>query len=133
MKSEVNTPAEYVSLVPADRQKSFKKIRTLIRKSLPKGYKETIEYGMISYQVPEKKDGSKPVSLNLANQKSYMTMYFSNIYDGEKGEAKFRKEYEKDGHKLNMGKSCLRFKKDSELNLVFLEKLLNGKFHTPFK
>jgi len=132
MKNEVSTPQDYLNDLPENRRIEIKKVRSLIRKNLPKGYKELIKWGMITYEVPPKKDGKPSVSVSLGNQKNYMAMYFSNIHKNSKGEQKFKNLYQQDGNKLNMGKSCLRFKKANELNMNFLAELLSGSYTTPF-
>lgn len=132
MKSNALKPKEYIEEQEESRAKELRKIRALVRRSLPKGYKEVMRYGMISYDVPEGRNGKQLVSVSLASQKGYMALYFSNIYEGNKGEDKFRKLYTDGGKKLNMGKSCLRFKTVDDLDTTFLEKLLANKLATPF-
>ena len=130
--NSIDTPKEYIDSLPTPRQKDIRKLRSFVRKHLPKGYKESIRYGMLNYEIGPDEQGNKRVSLSMANQKSYMAIYFSNIYDGSQGEKQFRDLYQQNGHKLNMGKSCLRFKSIDDLNLDFLEKLISGALPTPF-
>ena len=132
MKSQAETPKLYIEEQSLERQKDLKKIRALIRKSLPKGYKESMQYGMINYFVPEE-NGLTRVNVSLASQKGYMALYLSNIYNSPKGEKKFKELYCDGGFKLNMGKSCLRFKSLDDLNVEFVSRLLSNQLPTPFK
>jgi uncharacterized protein YdhG (YjbR/CyaY superfamily) len=113
------TPKEYIDHLPEDRQKYIKKLRTVIRKNIPKGFKETIQYGMIGYVVPLSaypagylNDPKQPLPfINLASQKSHIAIYHSGVYADDKLKNWFEKEYAKHVKtKLNMGKSCIRFK-----------------------
>jgi len=119
MKIEANSPAEYIKKSPEERQPILKKIRAGIRKHLPKGFKEGMGYGMIAYVVPHSKypdgyhcDPKLPLPfINLASQKNFVALYHSGIYADEKLMTWFKEEYPKHcKRKLNMGKSCIRFK-----------------------
>jgi len=120
MKLAANTPKEYIDQLPADRKKVVTKLRTTIRKNLPKGFKEEMNYNMLGYVVPHSLypdgyhcDSSKPLPfINLASQKNFIAVYHMGLYADKKLLDWFTKRYEKtvDG-KLDMGKSCIRFKK----------------------
>jgi Domain of unknown function (DU1801) len=95
----------------------------VILKNLPKGYEEVLQYGMLGYVVPLKvfpagylnrKDEPLPY-VCLASQKNYMSIYLMSAYGDD--ESKFRKEYEATGKRLDMGKSCVRFKRVDDLAL----------------
>jgi hypothetical protein len=128
MKSNASTVAEYLDDLPEDRRAAIQAVRKTIRKYLPKGYKEVFQYGMIGYVVPLKafprgylnrKDEPVPY-VGLASQKNYMSIYLMSVYGP--GEAQFRKEYAATGKKLNMGKSCVRFRKVDDLALDVIGK-----------
>jgi len=109
------TPAEYVKQVPIQQRKDIVALRRLIKKHLPVGYQESVNWGMIVYQVPIKRcpntyNGQPLAYLGLAAQKNHLAIYFMGLYGDEKLKNKFEADYKKSGHKLNMGKSCLRFK-----------------------
>lgn len=125
MQSKATTVKEYLESLPEDRRKAISAVRKEILKNLPKGYEEVMQYGMIGYVVPlsiypagylGKKDVPLPYAA-LASQKNYMSVYLMNIYGDKKGEEWFKKAYAKSGKKLDMGKSCVRFKKLEDLPL----------------
>ena len=127
MQSKAKTVQEYLNELPTDRREDIEAVRKVILKNLPKGYEETIQYGMISYVVPlklypegylGKKDTPLPYAA-LASQKNYMSLYLMNIYSEQNSEAEqwFKKEYEASGKKMDVGKSCVRFKKAEDLPL----------------
>lgn len=125
MHSKAKTVAEYLREMPEDRRKSISKVREVILKNLPAGYQETMLYGMIGFVVPLKIYpkgylGQKDVPVTyagLANQKNYMSIYLMNVYGNKEVEKWFKREYTKGGKKLDMGKSCVRFKSVEQLNL----------------
>ena len=122
MQSAAKTVAQYLKELPPDRREAIAAVRKVILDNLPKGYKETMSYGMIGYVVPHSIypagyhcDPSLPVPFaGLASQKNYMSVYLM-IY-GENADW-FRTEYEKTGKKMDVGKCCVRFKKLQDLPL----------------
>lgn len=130
MQSKAKTPKEYINELPEDRRAAIKAVRAVIKKNLPSGYKEMIQYGMITYVVPlttylkgylDEKDVPLPY-ISLASQKNHMAVYLMNIYQVDKSENWFKSEYKKSGKKLDMGKSCVRFKKLDDLPLDVIGK-----------
>ena len=125
MQSKSTTVAGYLDELPEDRRQAINKVRAAIRKNLPKGYEETMQYGMITYVVPHKlypagyhcnpKDPLPFVS--LASQKNYMSLYLMACYMNPELKAWVIAEAKARGNKLDMGKSCIRFKKLEELPL----------------
>ncbi len=133
MQSKAETVKEYLESVPEERQKQFKKLRNIIKKNLPKGFKETMSYGMIGYVVPHKiyPDGyhCKPELplpfVNLASQKNFVAVYHSGIYADPKLMKWFTTEFPKHSdRKLDMGKSCVRFKKIDEIPMELIGELM---------
>lgn len=120
MQSTAKTPKEYVDALSPERKKVIAKLRTAIRKNLPKGFKETMSYGMLGYVVPHSLYPSGyhvnpelPLPfMNLASQKNFVAVYHMGIYADTKLMKWFTSEYGKrvEG-KLDMGKSCIRLKK----------------------
>ena len=133
MQSKAETVKEYLDSVPEERQKQFKKLRSIIKKNLPKGYKECISYGMIGYVVPHKlyPDGYhvKPELplpfVNIASQKNFIAVYHSGIYADPKLMKWFTTEFPKHtDRKLDMGKSCIRFKKIDDIPMDLIGELM---------
>jgi uncharacterized protein YdhG (YjbR/CyaY superfamily) len=120
--SKAKTVTEYLAELPADRRKTIAAVRAVVRKNLPKGYKESIGYGMICYTVPlstypETYNGQPLCYAALAAQKHKCSLYLMNVYgDGATAKA-FRDGFRRAGKKLDMGKSCVRFKTADDLAL----------------
>jgi hypothetical protein len=128
VSSNASTVSEYLKELPPDRRKAISEVRKLIRANLPKGYKETMNWGMISYEIPLARYpntyNKKPLGyLGLASQKNFMTLY---LYGAYMDEEKFKADYRKTGKPLDMGKSCLHFKKVDDLALDFLADTIAG-------
>jgi len=120
MTTPVTTVAAYLDSLPDDRRAALKKLRAVIKKNLPKGFKEVINYNMPAFVVPHKiyPDGyhcspELPLPfLSFASQKNFVALYHMGLYADAKLQAWFKKEYPKHVQtKLDMGKSCIRFKK----------------------
>lgn len=120
MPTKAKTPKEYIDQLPADRKKAVAKLRTLLRKNLPKGFKEEMNYNMLGYVVPHSVypngyhcDTTQPLPfINLASQKHYIALYHMGLYSDKKLLDWFTKRYaETVNGKLDMGKSCIRFRK----------------------
>jgi hypothetical protein len=122
VKSDASTAEQYLASLPPDRQKALRAVRDVILANLPKGYEEGMEYGMIGYYIPLKR---YPVTYNgqplgiaaLASQKNHMAVYLMNIYGDKETEDWFTQRYKASGKKLDMGKSCIRFKRVEDLPL----------------
>ena len=124
MTSEVKTPEEYIRQLPEVRQRVMSKLRKTILDNLPKGFEETMSYGMLGFVVPHSiyPDGyhCKPETplpfINLASQKNFVAVYHMGIYANTELMNWFVSEYPKySKRKLDMGKSCIRFKKIDEI------------------
>jgi len=114
------TPKEYLDSLPNDRKKVISKLRTAVKKNLPKGFKEEMNYNMLGYVVPHSIypngyhcDTSKPLPfINIASQKNFVAVYHMGLYSDKKLMNWFVKAFAKASDaKLDMGKSCIRFKK----------------------
>ena len=122
VKNKSTTPAEYLKSLPEERRAVISSMRDLILKHLPKGYQETINWGMLSYEIPLEQYpdtyNGQPLSyLCLAAQKNYCVLHAMCIYGDAKREAWLRSEFKKAGKKLDMGKACIRFKNLEDLPL----------------
>ncbi|TXN37324.1 DUF1801 domain-containing protein [Flagellimonas hymeniacidonis] len=120
MTINAKTPDEYISKLPDDRKAAVSKLRETVKKNIPNGFEECISYKMIGYVVPHSiySDGyhcdpKLPLPfINIASQKNFVALYHSGIYADKTLLDWFVKEYPKHVKtKLDMGKSCIRFKK----------------------
>ena len=115
MQSDATTVKDYLASLPDDRRKALSAVRAVIRKNLPKGLVETMNWGMISYEIPLKTypdtyNGKPLMYAALASQKNYMSLYLTAIYGSAALRERFEAGYAASGKKLDMGKGCLRFK-----------------------
>jgi len=124
MQSKAATVDEYMDSLPDDRKEPMNKLRKTLLKNLPKGFKECISYGMIGYVVPLSTypagyhcDPSLPLSfINLASQKNFIALYHMGMYGDTSLLKWFTEEYPKHSKKkLDMGKSCIRFKNMNDI------------------
>jgi hypothetical protein len=119
--SKAATVPEYLAELPDDRRPSIEAVRAVILEHLPPGYEEVMQYGMISYVVPFSRYpdtyNKQPLAIaSLANQKRYMALYLMGIYSDD-GESWFQTAWKATGKQLDMGKSCVRFKRLDDLAL----------------
>jgi hypothetical protein len=125
MTSTAKTVGEYLAALPPDRRTAISAVRDVILTNLPHGYEEVMQYGMIGYVVPHSIypagyhcDPSKPLSYAaLGSQKNHMAIYLCNVYGHKETETWFRNAFEAAGKRLDMGKSCVRFKRIDQLPL----------------
>lgn len=122
MQSNASTVTEYLDSLPEDRREQISKVRDVIIENLPDGYVESMNWGMIAYEVPlsvvSDTYNKKPLMYAaLASQKNHMAIYLSAIYADELLKEKFEADYKATGKKLDMGKSCVRFKSLDQLPL----------------
>ena len=125
MKSDAKTVGEYLQSLLPDRRAAMSALREVVLAHLPQGYEERMIYGMIGYVVPHSLyppgyhcDPKQPLTYAcLASQKNYMAIYLMNVYGDPASAAWFQKACKASGKKLDMGKSCVRFKKVEDLPL----------------
>ena len=124
MQYSVNSVTEYIEALPEDRKPVIEKLRNVILSNLPKGFEEQISYGMIGYVVPlslypkgyHAKKGEPLPFLALASQKNYIALYHMGLYGNPELEEWFTEEYAaRMPAKLDMGKSCIRFKNPNHI------------------
>lgn len=124
MQYKAKTTKEYISQLPEERKEPFSKLREVIINNLPKGFEEIINYGMPGFVVPHSKypegyhcDPKLPLPfINIASQKNFIALYHMGIYSDKKLMEWFISEYPKYVKtKLDMGKSCIRFKKIDQI------------------
>lgn len=125
MQSRATTVEQYLAELPAERRTAIGAVRQVILENLDGEYEEGMQYGMIGYYVPHSvyppgyhADPKQPLPFAaLASQKNYMSLYLMPAYGGGEGESWFREAWARTGKKLDMGKSCIRFKKLDDLAL----------------
>lgn len=131
MQSKAVTVDVYLASLPDDRRKAIEALRKEIKKKLPKGFEEMMNYGMIGYVVPHKlypagyhTDPKQPLPfISIASQKNYISFYHMGLYEGELLDW-FRDEWkEVSAKKLDMGKCCIRFKKPEDIPVDLLGEL----------
>lgn len=120
--STATTPDEYVASLPEDRAAAVQAVREVINANLPAGYREGMAFGMIGWYVPLERFGDtyngQPLGLAaLASQKNHLSLYLNNVYGDRETEAWFRQRWARSGKKLDMGKSCVRFRQLEDLPL----------------
>lgn len=134
MKYEATNIQNYISQLPKERQEPFKKLRKTILDNLPKGYEEGMGYGMPTYFVPHSKypegyhcDPKLPLPfINIASQKNFIAFYHMGIYCDPNLLKWFTTEYPKYVKtKLDMGKSCVRFKKMDQIPFQLIGELVS--------
>jgi hypothetical protein len=125
MQSKATTVEQYLSELPAERRTALQAVRRVILANLDKDFEEGMQYGMIGYYVPHRTypagyhcDPRQPLPFaGLASQKNYMSLYLMCNYGGGDQLKRFEAAWKKTGKKLDMGKSCIRFKKLDDLAL----------------
>ena len=120
--SKAATVDAYLSELPPDRRAEIGRVRDLINEAIPDGYREGIGYGMIGWVVPLERypdtyNGQPLAYAGLAAQKNYNSLYLTCVYASKERTERLKAAFEAAGKKLDMGKSCIRFKKADDLAL----------------
>lgn len=132
MTSSATSPEQYINEAPEDRREALEKLRTTILENLPKGFQEGMGYGMIGYSVPHEIypagyhcDPKTPLPfMSFASQKNSINFYHMGIYADKQLYDWFVAEFPKHSKKkLDMGKSCMRFKKVEDIPFELLGEL----------
>ncbi len=133
MQSKANSVTDYLNEVAEDKKSALKKLRGVVKKSIPKGFEECMNYGMIGYVVPHSIypkgyhcDPKLPLPfVGLGAQKNFIALYHMGIYASPTLLKWFVAEYPKHSkHKLDMGKSCIRFKKPDDIPYDLITELM---------
>jgi len=122
VSSKETTPAAYLASLPPERRKVIAAVRAVVKKRLPKGYVETMNWGMLSYEIPLSRYpdtyNKQPLTyLALAAQKNNYALYLTCTSGDQALMGKLAAAYKAAGRKPDMGKGCLRFKSLEELPL----------------
>ncbi len=140
MQSDAKTVNAYLEELPVDRREAIQTLRQIVLDNLDERVVETMASGMIGYCVPHSVypagyhcNPKQPLPfMNIASQKNHMALYMFCLYTDADDLAWFEKAWAKTGKKLDMGKSCLRFKKldDLALNVIgqMVKKMTVDKF-----
>lgn len=132
MQSKVQTVAAYLTEIPEDQKASFNKLREVIINNIPKGFQECMNYGMIGFVVPRETypngyhcNPKMPLPfLNIASQKKIIAFYHMGIYANPDLLNWFVSEFQKHSKlKLDMGKSCIRFKNPNAIPFELMGEL----------
>ena len=116
------TPDDYIDSLPEERQEAVRAVADVVRRNLPAGFEEGMSYGMIAWYVPldtfPDTYNGQPLGLaGLASQKQYISLYLLNVYGDSETERWFRERWAESGKPLNMGRSCVRFRRVEDLPL----------------
>ena len=137
MQSDAATVEEYLAGLPDDRREIVGQVRDTINAHLPEGYVEQVDWGMISWVVPledypDTYNGKPLAYAALASQKNHLSVYLMGLYTDGPEESWFREQYAERGLRLDMGKSCVRFKTLDQVPLDVLggaiERIPAGEF-----
>lgn len=132
MQSKAKTPEEYISEIPTERHKAFNKLRSVIKKNLPKGFKEVMGYGMMGWCVPHSIypagyhcNPKDPLPfMGIASQKHFIAIYHMGVYANPALLKWFTAAHAKASpKKLDMGKSCIRYKKPDDIPFELIAEL----------
>ena len=132
MQSKALTPESYLAEIPAERQKAFSRLRSVIKKNLPKGFSERMGYGMMGYAVPHSKypagyhcNPKDPLPfIGIASQKNFIAIYHMGVYANPALLKWFTTAHAKASpKKLDMGKSCIRYKKPDDIPFELIGEL----------
>jgi hypothetical protein len=130
MQIKATSPEEYLEKLSDERRKAVRKLREVILENLPKGFEEVMSYGMIGYVVPHALypsgyhvDPKQPLPfINIASQKNHIAIYHLGIYSDPELMLWFKHEYANYSQtKLDIGKSCIRFRNPDQIPYVLLE------------
>jgi len=129
MRSDATTVDDYLAALPDDRREALEQVRNAILSNLPDGYEEAMNWGMITYQVPleiepDTYNGKPLMYAALASQKNHMAVYLMSVYVDDQSAASFKDEYMATGKRMDVGKSCVRFRSLEDLPLDLIGKTI---------
>ena len=125
MQSDASTVDDFLAALPDARRQAISAVRETILANLPAGFDEVMQYGMISYVVPLQRfpdtyNGQPLAVAALTSQKNHMSLYLMGIYGDDGAQEWLRSAWVATGRKLDMGKSCVRFKRPDDVPLVIV-------------
>ncbi len=121
----------YVAALPRERAEDLERVLTTVRGALPEGYEETTAFGMVSWVVPldvypDTYNGRPLGYAALAAQKRHGSLYLMGLYGDAEREADFRRRWTATGRRLDMGRSCLRFRSADDLDLDLVAEVVGS-------
>ena len=130
-RSAATTVQQYLDELPEERRAVVSAVRDIIVHHLPAGYQETMSWGMISYEIPLEQYrttyNGQPLSyIALAAQKNYYALYLSGVYGDSEQERRLADAFRQAGKKLDMGKSCLRFRSLNDVPWEVIEHIVGS-------
>ena len=131
VRSAAATVEEYLQELVPDRREEIQAVRELVLDNLPPGYVETMNWGMITYEIPlerypETYNKQPLMYAALASQKRYLSLYLMCVYSHRESRIWFEERFKASGKKLNMGKSCVRFRRVEDLPLNLIAETVAG-------
>jgi hypothetical protein len=122
VQSKATTVKDYLKELPDERRAVIAAVRDVVRRNLPSGYKERMNYGMITYEIPLKRypetyNGQPLCYMALAAQKNHFALYLMGYCHCAEQESTLKRDFQKAGKRLDMGKACVRFRKLEDLPL----------------
>jgi hypothetical protein len=130
-RSDASTPDAYIAELAPDRATEIARVRDAVNAAIPDGYVERMEWGMICWQVPLERSGKtyngQPLAyVALAAQKNYNALYLTCQVGAEDRTEMLRSRFAASGRKLDMGKSCVRFRRSDDLDLDAIADLIGA-------
>jgi hypothetical protein len=131
VQSKATTAGQYLDELPEPRRAVVSAVREAILRNLPPGFVESVRWGMLSYEVPlesyPKTYNGQPLGYAaLAAQKNYFVLYLTNVYYDADGERTLQEKFRQAGKTLDIGKSCVRFRKLDDLPLNVIGEVIAG-------
>jgi uncharacterized protein YdhG (YjbR/CyaY superfamily) len=127
--TKATSVADYLAQLPDDRRQELERVRQVVRKHVPKGYEECISFGLIAWVVPLSRypdtyNGQPLMYAALGTQKNYLSLYLMGPYGSPELLKKLKEGFAAAGKKLDMGKSCVRFKRADDLDLPTIGRVI---------
>ena len=131
MHSDATTVDDYLATLPEERREDLEAVRRVVLDNLPDGYVETMNWGMICYEIPlsvyPDTYNKRPLMYAaLASQKRYMSLHLMSVYALPGAAEEFEREYRATGKRYDMGKSCVRFRRLDDLPLGLIGRTIAG-------
>lgn len=129
--SKAATVPEYLASLAPERREAIERVRQVVNEHLPAGFEETMQHGMISWVVPLSRfrdtyNGQALAIASLASQKAHASLYLMGVYADARARAAFERAFRAAGKKLDMGKSCVRFRSADDLALDAVGEAIAG-------
>ncbi len=130
-RSMAGSVEDYLGELSRERREALQEVRKVVLDNLPAGYVETMNWGMITYEIPLERYpdtyNKRPLMYAaLASQKNHMSLHLMCVYSHKESRIRFEEKFKASGKKLNMGKSCVRFKRLEDLPLDVVGEAIAG-------